>query len=139
VWNFSNEILLSNFITLNDNVQVHFVADDTDPGHVVEAGVDIFKVVPFNIVGSEEVNKLNASVQVVPNPSSSEFAIRYDWPGEKELTLEVRNALGQLVFNQHFEGANGVVQCGTGWPAGLYTATVRSADRRSVPVKMVKQ
>lgn len=139
VWNFSNEILLSNFITLNDNVQVHFVADDTDPGHVVEAGVDIFKVVPFNIVGSEEVNKLNAFVQVVPNPTSSEFAIRYDWTGEKEAILEVRNALGQLLLTRHLDSASGTVQCGAAWPTGLYTASLQSAGRRSVPVKMVKQ
>jgi hypothetical protein len=138
-WNFSNEIHLSDFITLNDQVQVHFVADDTDPGHLVEAGVDLFKVVPANFVGSQEVNALPVTIQVVPNPTSTEFVLRYDWQGAQNLMLEVRNALGQLVLTQQTGSSTGMVHCGETWPNGIYLATLRSADRRSMPVKMVKQ
>lgn len=137
-WSFSNEIFLSEYIDLTDNVQVHFIAEDLDPGHLVEAGVDIFKVVPSSFVNSEEVNSLAAIVQVVPNPSATSFAIRYDWPGMQEMTLEVRNTLGQLVLKQQVSSSTGVIHCGESWPRGLYVASLRNAERRSVPVKMVK-
>lgn len=138
-WSFSGEIFLSEYIDLTDNVQVHFIAEDLNPGHLVEAGVDIFSVVPFNITNSEEVNTVNAAIQVVPNPSTATFSIRYDWQGVEDMTLEVRNALGQIVLTRQTGVSKGFIEIGEGWPAGLYFATLRNGERRSVPVKMIKQ
>lgn len=138
-WRTQENILLSNFITLTDNVQIHFITGDTDPGHLVEAGVDVFRVEPLGFVASNELAAEPIRIQVVPNPTSAEFTIRYGWQKSRNLTLEVRNALGQRVFTQACNGETGTVTCGQGWPKGIYMAILRSEDRQSGPVKMIKQ
>lgn len=138
-WRSSGDIFLSEFVNLTDNMQIRFIADDVNPGHLVEAAVDIFQVVPSNILGSGEANDINASIQIAPNPSASSFTLRYEWPGVQDMTLEVRNALGQVVWTQQMGTEKGAVECGAGWPAGLYFASVRNAEQRSIPVKMIKQ
>lgn len=138
-WRFKDNLFLSDFITLTDNVQVHFTTGDTDPGHLVEGGVDIFQVVPSGFVATNNLPDFRATIQVLPNPSASVFDIRYEWPAVQEVILEVRNTLGQIVLSQSLRGNTGTTVCGEGWPKGVYLATLRSAQRQSAPVKMMKQ
>ncbi len=138
-WQFSGNLFLSDFITLTDSVQIHFKTGDTDPGHLVEGGVDIFQVVPTGFVATENPIDPTASLQALPNPSATDFNVRYEWPATNDLTLEVRNTLGQIVFAQMLNSNTGSVLCGEGWPKGIYLASLRSAERQSAPVKMLKQ
>ena len=138
-WRASGNISLASLIQLTDEVQVQFITADQVPGHVVEAGVDLFKVVPVKSVGVKPLNDPNAGLQVMPNPSATDFMIRYDWPNALDITLEVRNALGQLVANQSLAGSNGAVAIGESWAKGIYFAVLKTASRQSSPVRMVKQ
>jgi len=138
-WANSGDIHLGGLIPLTDDMKVHFIAEDIDPGHIVEAGVDVFQVVPVNLVSTQHPDALPATLSVAPNPSSRIFNVRYDCPGQHGLTLEVRNALGQTVFTQQVAGESGAIQCGEQWPKGLYLATLKDAQQQSVPLKMVKQ
>lgn len=138
-WRFADNLFLSDFITLTDSVQIHFITADLAPGHLVEAGVDIFKVVPSGFVGSENIVDNSGFLSVSPNPSASAFAIHYDWAEASSLTLEVRNVLGQVVFTQRLNNKTGSVTCGESWPKGIYLASLRSGEQRSVPIKILKQ
>lgn len=138
-WNFSGDIHLADFIALTDNVRVSFVTADQQPGHLVEAAVDVFSVVPEVSSGADNIDP-QALVQVLPNPSSTDFALQYHWPNIAGAGLEVRNLLGQAVLAQSLNGATGTTRFGADWPRGVYLATLRSADgRQSAPVKVVKQ
>ena len=138
-WRFSGEIHLKNYVTLSDDVRVQFIATDQDPGHLVEGGVDVFKVVPEGVSGINPDIDASAFVSVTPNPTATSFAVRYDWPTAQNLTLEVRNSLGQVMTTQQLSANTGTAICGETWPKGVYIATLRSHERQSAPVRMVKQ
>lgn len=139
-WRFSGEIHLKDYLTtFTDDVRVEFIATDQTPGHLVEAAVDVFKVVPVSVLGTQPDIDATAFLQAVPNPSATEFAIRYDWPQGENLTLEVRNLLGQMVYEQALGANSGTAICGSNWPKGVYVATLRGSDRQSAPLRLVKQ
>lgn len=137
-WRYSGEIHLKDYITLSDDVQIQFIASDLDPGHLVEAGVDVFQVIP-KAVSSTSEHGTPALFSVSPNPAASTFVIRYDWPGSAKTMLEVRNQLGQIIWTQQLSGETGSVVCGDNWPQGVYVATLRSDEKQSTPVRLVKQ
>jgi choice-of-anchor B domain-containing protein len=138
-WRSSGEIHLKNFITLNNNVRVQFIASDDDPGHVVEAGVDIFKVVPVTASSVSPDIDASAFLKASPNPSATSFLLNYDWPTAQNATLEVRNTLGQLMMTRELGANVGTVSIGETWPAGIYIAVLRSGEQQSAPIRLVKQ
>jgi choice-of-anchor B domain-containing protein len=137
-WRSSGDIHLADFITLNDNVQVQFIATDEDPGHIVEAGVDVFQVEGIGLVGIQGPDAA-ARLDAAPNPSAGSFTLSFEWEQADGLSLEVRNVLGQVVLLRELGAASGSVQIGQDWAPGAYFATLRQAERRSLPVKLVKQ
>lgn len=136
-WRFSGDIHLKGFLPLTDNMQVSFVTADQDPGHLVEAAVDVFRVTPGAVAVSEP--DPNAQLRVTPNPSNAGFLLNYSWPEAKTVTLEIRNLLGQPVVFQDLNGNAGNTRFGNELPAGVYLVTLRSEERQSVVVKAVKQ
>jgi choice-of-anchor B domain-containing protein len=137
-WRESGEIHLEDYLTLNDNVRVSFTAVDESPGHVVEAAVDVFKV-EAGTVGTSQPS-LTAQLSVSPNPSNSDFALRFSLPATATgAVLEIRNTLGQLVEQQALTSTTGQVRFGAAAPAGVYFATVRSGAASSAAVRVVKQ
>ncbi len=137
-WRSSGDIRLKDYITLTDDVRIHFIATDTAPNHLVEAAVDIVSITPNPVLGTPDLDA-SASLQITPNPSASSFSIRYEWPNAQNVLLEVRNLLGQMVWAQQPGDGSGSVVCGDNWPAGVYMATLRSNERQSVPLRLVKQ
>lgn len=139
-WRFSGEIAIENFVALSDDVQVKFITADVSPGHLVEAGVDIFSVVPSNpAVG---VTDLQAAgfLQIAPNPSTGDFVIQYAWENTPEAPLlEVRNLLGQVVLTERLSAKSGQVTAGNSWTPGVYFATLRSQERQLTTTKLIKQ
>lgn len=136
-WRFSGEISLENFGPLSNDMHIEFIAADNNPGHLVEAGVDIFKVVP-ETVGTTAPDA-SARIQVSPNPSSRNFTLRYNWEnGGDSPVLEVRNVLGQLVLSEQLSGKNAAVSFGSSFKPGVYFAVLRNGSQATVPVKIVR-
>jgi len=142
-WRLSGDINLKDFFPagLFNDVKVQFITGDDAPGHLVEAGVDVFSIVPVGTSGVRTDLYEAARLDVSPNPSTTGFQVRYDWPNNTDrLQLEVRNALGQMVVSQPLGLMNnGIFECGNDWASGIYFAVLRSTGRQSAPVKMVKQ
>jgi len=136
-WRYSGEIHLRDFLPLTDNMRVEFIAIDQSPGHLVEAGVDVFTVTPGAVATFEP--DPNAQLFLTPNPSVSEFQVNYNWPDMNNGSLEVRNLLGQVVNSQQLNASAGTTRFGNTLPAGVYLVTLRSEDRQSVVIKAVKQ
>lgn len=100
-WQLFDNILLSDYLTLNSSVQVIFETADDEDGHLVEAGLDVFRIVktlPSNttdgIVNSEKW-KLRG------NPSN-DFMVLFNKQYKGRLTSEIYTVTGQLwsVINQ---------------------------------------
>ncbi len=138
-WRSSGEIHLKDFVAMSDNVQLQVYTNDQAPGHVVEAAVDVVKVVPTGSSSTRPDLDGNARLSVAPNPTNAAFNLHYAWPTASNATLEVRNLLGQLVHTQVLGSTTGTVTFGQDWPTGLYFATLRSDQRQSTSLKMVKQ
>jgi choice-of-anchor B domain-containing protein len=138
-WRFRDNIFLGDYVSMTDNVQVKFIAFDDQPGHLVEAAVDAFQVQPLGFVSVPETPRSQPLLQAAPNPSARAFALRYDNLTLPGALLQVRNALGQLVFEQALDAASGQLQCGENWPAGLYFASLWEGGRQCLSLKMVKQ
>ncbi len=136
-WRSSGEIHLKDYLTtFTDNVRVEFIATDNDPGHLVEAGIDVFSVIPAT-VGVNTIDD-RANLSVSPNPSREAFVVRYNWPGQETVTLEVRNTLGQITEQRVINGETGVVTVGNNWLSGVYTATLVGKNGQSKSLKLVK-
>lgn len=135
-WLHSGDILLNNFITLNNSVKIQFIAADVNPGHLVEAGVDVFKVSGFSTSAPTVINS-EFSLMAAPNPSAHNFLIQF-YAAQAGLTLlEVRNLLGQPVWQQQVS-ESGSVQCGENWPKGIYFMTLRNERGQSQVLKLEK-
>ena len=136
-WRFSGDIHLKNFLPLTDNMRVQFIAYDDAPGHVVEAAVDVFQVTS-GLVAAFEPDP-NAQLVLAPNPTSTDFQLKYEWPNAQNLILEVRNLLGQTVATQQLNAESGAVRFGTNLPRGVYLVSLRTEERQSVVLRAVKQ
>jgi choice-of-anchor B domain-containing protein len=139
-WRQSGDIELRGYIALTDEVQIIFTADDTSPGHLVEAAIDVFKVVPGKQLSVRPDVDATAFLRAFPNPSAQQFVIAYDWQSAgSQPVLEVRNAHGQLVQTQALSDSKGSLSIGENWLSGIYFATLRSKDgRQGTPVKLIK-
>ncbi len=138
-WRSATNIHLKDFITLSDNVQLQVYVNDQAPGHVLEAAIDVVKVTSTNLISTRPDLDANANLSVTPNPTNTDFTLRYTWPTAAHPMLEVRNLLGQLVYTQTVGTSIGTATFGQEWPTGVYFATLRSNGRQSTSLKMVKQ
>ncbi len=135
-WRYSGEIRLRDFLPLTDNMRVHFVAYDENPGHLVEAAVDAFEVVLGTVSAGEREHTLEW--QVSPNPSASSFVLRYHWPEAGAAVVELTDALGRRL-EAHIPAANGGEWTfGHALPAGAYLLHVRTADGRHAVRRLLK-
>lgn len=136
-WMYSGDIHLSDYITLNDNVRVSFIAADNDPGHVVDAAVDVFSVTPVTTSGVNDALS-NVQLMATPNPSSTAFSVRFDWPEVTAPIIEVRNALGQVIVFRQLNNATGMVTLGADWAAGVYTVVLKNGEQQGQMIRLVK-
>jgi len=136
-WRPSGDIHLKDYLPLNDAMRVLFVASDANPGHIVEAAVDAFEVVPTGLVSSS-APELSATLSIAPNPTRDAFQLTYHWPDVGAITLEVRNLLGQTMLVQQLSNSNGSLRFGQELPVGTYLIFLRSGDRQSAVAKAVK-
>ncbi|MCC6411923.1 MAG: choice-of-anchor B family protein [Saprospiraceae bacterium] len=140
-WRFSGEINLKNFVPMSDDMYVSFITSDVaTSGHLVEAAVDAFRIVPTGLSSGTNTPSLDVQISVLPNPSTSNFRLNYNTPNSVgNLLLDVRHANGQHVQTISLNAASGQIILGAEWPAGVYFATMRSADGQTGKVvKLVK-
>ncbi len=134
-WRSSGEIRLENYLALTDEMRVHFIAYDSDPGHLVEAAIDAFEVIP----GTISVDEVSESIswQIWPNPSASAFQMRYSSP-RPALWVEVSDMLGRLIEKYRLQGDTGELTLGQHLPAGTYLARLHMADGTTHVLRLIK-
>jgi len=139
-WRSSGDIRLKDFIAFTNDVRVHFITgDNQQTGHIVEAGIDGFQVVPEGLMVDVGEPDPSSSMQVWPNPSKGAFQLRI--PNSRpDAQLRVHNALGQPVWMHTGPvTAQDKLVLGHNWPAGVYWLTLETQAQVLETVKLVKQ
>ena len=102
------DILVSDYIgiTATMNLVVE-TADEVATGHILEAGLDLFKVYDANPPVNTAVPELNdlLNYSVYPNPSAGVFIVDIELAEITDLKVLVYNATGQQVFETKVEDA----------------------------------
>jgi len=95
----------------------------------------VFILDPKTVVGAEEQKKDNLLVTVFPNPSSGKIYLTVKNANIKEFSIEIKNMLGQVIFEQKEENQqNGLYISKTintsGFAAGAYQLTVTGGGKK---------
>lgn len=136
-WIPSDTFFLEQYITINDRVQVIFITGDLpSSGHIVEAGVDDFRVDGESIVDTENLYH-DIILTAFPNPFPNSFTleINMDFRGQ----LIVSNVLGQIIHQQQLAGNVQTLPLGKDWENGVYQLQFVAEGQVLRQMKVLKQ
>ena len=91
-----------------------------------------------SLVSTENIDK-NINIAYSPNPFSDICQISYALTDSSPATVQVTNALGQLVETQPLATSEGILPVGKNLSAGIYFLQIVQNGRLSSPQKIVKQ
>lgn len=124
-------------IALTSNMLFTVIASDDDPGHLVEAAIDVISIEEGPVATFEPT--IQANLEAQPNPFSQSTLIKYQIEDVQSAILEVTDALGSVVESQLINQSEGQMSIGTRLPSGVYLVRLRSQERTSSTIKLVKQ
>ncbi|HRD51087.1 MAG TPA: choice-of-anchor B family protein, partial [Flavobacteriales bacterium] len=106
---------------LEPTATMRFVAttSDVNPGHVVEAGLDVFELY---YVDDTHVPELSSSLMIAPNPASSAFRITATAAGAG--VIEVYDAAGRAIAAERMP-ASGQLDADWGLAPGIYQVVLK--------------
>ena len=134
-WN-KVSIPLKGLLPLTKSIKVSFKAVDENPGNIVKAAIDDFEILE-GMVGVTQYIDERIKIAVAPNPFSSGFSVTYDLStADGELVLV--NAQGQTVLQRNLNHSTANLFIAEDLPQGLYFLSIRSGDKWSAPVKLMK-
>lgn len=138
-WHASN-FLISSITTVSSTMQLIVDIDDQNPGHILEGGLDHFRISGQLNVGIKQASSSGLRlIQSYPNPFQSNTFIRYSNAESGKSTLEIFDALGKVLEQTILDKSNGEISVGEQLPAGIYFARINSALGQSQTLKLVKQ
>jgi choice-of-anchor B domain-containing protein len=134
----ADSFLISDFVEITDSLQIIVETDDSERGHIVEAGFDNFLVYGRTIpVSTENYGTDGFTATVFPNPSSESFQLIFDGRSLNQATLRLTDAAGRIVAEQRINGES--VVFGRALPAGVYFAEVLEGKQRVYTTKLIKE
>lgn len=108
---------VKDFLSELNGIQLVMEACDFQPGHLVEAGLDLFKVDYFGFVGTENLAPKNLEGTVIPNPSN-ETALLITT--QKANNLKITDLSGRVVYTFNSAMSIEKFQLPTNLQSGLY-------------------
>ncbi|HEX5003268.1 MAG TPA: T9SS type A sorting domain-containing protein [Bacteroidia bacterium] len=95
----------------------------SDTSNKITVSVPCIPIGPNQLKESVSAESENIALQIYPNPGTGLFTITSTLNG----TLHVYNMLGKLILSQEFNKGNSTVDI-TGYPAGIYLASMQTAE-----------
>ncbi|MDQ3100009.1 MAG: choice-of-anchor B family protein [Bacteroidota bacterium] len=89
------DIRIEDFLQPTSTMRFIVLAEDDQPGHLVEAGLDLFRVIDAATIGIGTQADLAGS-HIWPNPSNGTFVITAT--DEADRSIEIQDALGRIVM-----------------------------------------
>ena len=132
---------LENYLSLSDQVSIHFTAvDDAAMGHLVEAAVDGFTVYEGLSTGTFDSDLSEQRWQIFPNPAGDHLTIRSSTVGSETVQLSLYNLQGQCLLQQQLKVTGRDIRWFTGsLQPGLYHLYLTDGRQRSRTLRFVKQ
>jgi choice-of-anchor B domain-containing protein len=138
---------LKTVLPLTDSMLIKIWIADSSPGHIVEGGIDAFRI--DDAVSIVEVQN-NWTIKAYPNPFNS--SLNVDFQSDKNIKnaqLKVFNILGQVLLVKKLENTvdggdpdvfgKGVVSLNENLDVGVYFLRVEAGDKVSQTIKVIKQ
>lgn len=135
-WEFK-KIRIKDFTAPTANMRIEFKAVDHNPGHLVEAAIDVFMVtdsVTTNIATIPKELRFSAS----PNPFKEEFTITIELDKTETGEMIITNILGDIVFRTSAISNHQLLHIKENWPSGIYFIQLHTNHQRSASLKMIK-
>ena len=122
-------------IDITSTMQFSVTTGDSDPGHLVEAGLDKFLVSGDGFVSTANLFD-NEIMEVAPNPFKSNTLLNF--VEEVTGTITVTNVLGQFVDRLDIENAR-QIEIGDQYNAGAYFIRLETDNKQSKTIRIIKQ
>lgn len=120
----ATDIDINDLITITPTLRLVVNVGDDEPGHVVEAGLDVFEIVEMGTIGLEEQVAVTG-FSLWPNPTDGTFTVRT--ATTDHALLEVFDAVGRSVMDP-VQVRNGSVAVELNVPAGAYVVRLTGTD-----------
>ncbi|HYG50065.1 MAG TPA: choice-of-anchor B family protein [Flavobacteriales bacterium] len=128
---------LSDYTSATTGLHIEIKAQDYNPGHIVEAGVDLFRVTDGNAFVSTEENKVvNENVMVYPNPASE--TINIVCLDQEIATVDMVDMSGKLIMRKTVNAINTSLDISL-FTTGVYTVRVISQTGKTTMHKIIKR
>lgn len=126
-WSSQQELDIKSAITLTNDMRVYFEVNDSTPGNIVEALVDLFEITDTTTtVAISNIPTTDIAVKYYPNPFNNTIQLEYsvDQPLGKDIPVQVFNPLGQIIEQRTITNREGTLQLGENWATGVYFVSI---------------
>jgi choice-of-anchor B domain-containing protein len=138
-WRASPILKIKNYLPLTDSMTVTFQAFDSDPGHLVEAALDNFRLIDLALPNAVQNFAETWKLTAYPNPFTQSLSIDYQLDKtSKNAEIKVLNALGQVVEAKKVLYTEGSFSIGFGLPTGVYFVKIEAEGKVSKAIRVVK-
>lgn len=128
-----NQFQVSAFITPTANMRFIVYTADDEPGHLVEAGLDRFEVLPASPFLNAADGPIRADVKLFPDPSDGAFTVQAPGISGNVRVFDVRGA--QVGTVRRLVGGSLAMDLGSG--AGLYLVRIEADNGEVRSLRMV--
>lgn len=137
-WRDSVFFRVSDYLPLDDSIRIQFETGDKQPGHLVEAAVDVFAVNEEVIVATRQPVR-TVQWRVAPNPFRDFFRVTYQLEGfGRRARLELRNLQGRVMATHWSAAREGSWELSPDLPAGMYLLQCWDGNRLLATEKVLK-
>jgi choice-of-anchor B domain-containing protein len=140
-WRQSPALKLKNYLPITDSMTVTFKLADSAPNlNITEGAVDNFRLTDAALPNAVKNVVSDWTLKAFPNPFNAALNIDYQLDKNvKNATINVSNALGQVVAAQKLFYTEGSLSVGSSWPTGVYFVKIEAENQVSKVVRVVKQ
>lgn len=138
-WRPQSVIHIADFIQPTANMRLTFTATDIDPGHVLEAAIDVVEIYDASTLKTEDSLLAEATLLSAPNPFTGTTNLYFYYKGQaSDAQVLVYDLLGRLKERKEVNDNDGFVSLGDQLPAGTYIAVFAANGRPLAQQKIVK-
>ena len=129
---------VSNYLSATATMRIVFKNADTNPGHLVEAAVDLFEVVDSAATGITNISASNIMLKAIPNPFCNEILIQVNNLTGDNALLEITDALGQTIYTEKINSANPTIQFNGKLSSGIYFLKLTQNNKFLKALKLIR-
>ncbi|MBP6335686.1 MAG: choice-of-anchor B family protein [Bacteroidia bacterium] len=138
---FDSNFLISPLLTATSTMQLIVYLNDEAPGHILEGGLDHFRIIGQTNVGLNGAEKISETrIRAFPNPFTHEARILYTCKEYKSgARLEIVDVIGKVLEVQSLNASEGELIVAKNLPSGVYFARIVSDNGVSSTIRIAKQ